>query len=62
MMHHHQHRHHHDHATIIKNGIHRICMYRDGPDMGACVCVTVRVLLVVCVEIWGYRERMAKNE
>ena len=27
-----------------------------------CVCVTVRVLLVVCVEIWGYRERMAKNE
>ena len=26
------------------------------------VCVTVRVLLVVCVEIWGYRERMAKNE
>ena len=52
----------HDHATVIKNGIHRICMYRDGPDMGACVCVTVRVLLVVCVEIWGYRERMAKNE
>ena len=46
MMYHHQHRHHHDHATVIKNGIHRICMYRDGPDMGACVCASA---LGVCM-------------
>ena len=46
MMYHHQHRHHHDHATFIKNGIDRIFMYRDGPDMGACVCVRVRSVFV----------------
>ena len=46
MMHHHQHRHHHDHATFIKNGIDRIFMYRDGPDMGACVCASA---LGVCM-------------